>query len=354
MLDKILDQMFDWSIPILILVLGIILGWLIKRFVHSRLSKLADKTKWRGDDIILNSIEPHIILWSFLATLNIAIESIKLSDPFLSYKEHFSTIILIILILSVTVTISKMLVGLFNLWAEKQGRGFPSTTMFTNFVYIIVWGIGLMIILDSLNIAITPILTALGVGGLAISLALKDTLSDVFSGLHILLSGKVQPGDFAELDSGERGYISNITWRNTTMLERTNNIINIPNSRLSTAIIKNFDSRESSFSVRIPVGVSYNSDLEHVADVTKNVAKNVAKDVEGCNTDKEPLVRFYEFGESSINLKVYFIAEKYGDQHNIIDIFVKRLHKRYNEEGIDIPFPIRTLIHQNSQESKVG
>ena len=164
----------------------------------------------------------------------------------------------------------------------------------------------------------------------------------------------MQPGDFAELDSGERGYISNITWRNTTMLERTNNIINIPNSRLSTAIIKNFDSRESSFSVRIPVGVSYNSDLEHVADVTKNVAKNVAKDVEGCNTDKEPLVRFYEFGESSINLKVYFIAEKYGDQHNIIDIFVKRLHKRYNEEGIDIPFPIRTLIHQNSQESRVG
>ena len=183
---------------------------------------------------------------------------------------------------------------------------------------------------------------------------MKDTLSDVFSGLHILLSGKVQPGDFAELDSGERGYISNITWRNTTMLERTNNIINIPNSRLSTAIIKNFDSRESSFSVRIPIGVSYNSDLEHVADVTKNVAKNVAKDVEGCNTDKEPLVRFYEFGESSINLKVYFTAEKYGDQHNIIDVFVKRLHKRYNEEGIDIPFPIRTLIHQNSQESRVG
>ena len=247
-------------------------------------------------------------------------------------------------------TISKLLVGLFNLWAEKQGRGFPSTTMFTNFVYIIVWGIGLMIILDSLNIAITPILTALGVGGLAIALALKDTLSDVFSGLHILLSGKVKPGDFAELDSGERGYISDITWRNTTMLERTNNVINIPNSKLSTAIIKNYDSGDSSFSVRIPVGVSYNSDLEHVASVTKNVAIDVAKDVEGCNTDEEPVVRFYEFGESSINLKVYFKAEKYGDQHNIIDTFVRRLHKRYNEEGIDIPFPIRTLIHQNSQE----
>ena len=350
MVDKILDQMFVWGHPILILVLGIILGWLIKRFVHSRLSKLADKTKWRGDDIILDSIEPHIILWFFLAAARIAIDSIKLSEPFSSYKEYLATIIVIILFLSVTVTISKLLVGLFNLWAEKQGRGFPSTTMFTNFVYIIVWGIGVMIILDSLNIAITPILTALGVGGLAIALALKDTLSDVFSGLHILLSGKVKPGDFAELDSGERGYISDITWRNTTMLERTNNVINIPNSKLSTAIIKNYDSGDSSFSVRIPVGVSYNSDLKHVASVTKNVAIDVAKDVEGCNTDEEPVVRFYEFGESSINLKVYFKAEKYGDQHNIIDTFVRRLHKRYNEEGIDIPFPIRTLIHQNSQE----
>ena len=281
MVDKILDQMFVWVHPILILVLGIILGWLIKRFVHSRLSKLADKTKWRGDDIILNSIEPHIILWFFLAAARIAIDSIKLSEPFSSYKEYLATIIVIILFLSVTVTISKLLVGLFNLWAEKQGRGFPSTTMFTNFVYIIVWGIGVMIILDSLNIAITPILTALGVGGLAIALALKDTLSDVFSGLHILLSGKVKPGDFAELDSGERGYISDITWRNTTMLERTNNVINIPNSKLSTAIIKNYDSGDSSFSVRIPVGVSYNSDLEHVASVTKNVAIDVAKDVEG-------------------------------------------------------------------------
>jgi small-conductance mechanosensitive channel len=350
MVDKILDQMFVFGHTILILVLGIILGLIIKRLVHSSLSKLADKTKWRGDDIILNSIEPHIILWFFLAAARIAIDSIKLSEPFSSYKEYLATIIVIILFLSVTVTISKLLVGLFNLWAEKQGRGFPSTTMFTNFVYIIVWGIGLMIILDSLNIAITPILTALGVGGLAIALALKDTLSDVFSGLHILLSGKVKPGDFAELDSGERGYISDITWRNTTMLERTNNVINIPNSKLSTAIIKNYDSGDSSFSVRIPVGVSYNSDLKHVASVTKNVAKDGAKDVEGCNTDEEPLVRFYEFGESSINLKVYFKAEKYGDQHNIIDTFVRRLHKRYNEEGIDIPFPIRTLIHQNSQE----
>ena len=347
MFDKIIDQIIIWGNPISVILIGILIGWIIKKYFHKRLSALADKTKWRGDDIILNSLEPHIVLWCFLASVSIAVNNVVLSELFDPYKQYLATIILIILILSITLSISKMLVGLFNLWAEKQGQGFPSTTMFTNFVYIIVWGIGLMIILDSLKIAITPILTALGVGGLAISLALKDTLSDIFSGLHILLSGKVQPGDFAELDSGERGYITNITWRNTTMLERTNNIINIPNSRLSSAIIKNYDTRESSFSVRIPIGVSYDCDLEKVASVTKEVAQNVAKNLDVCSSD-EPMVRFFEFGDSSINLKVYFKAEKYGDQHKIIDVFIRSIHKRYNEEGIDIPYPIRTLIHQNS------
>ncbi|MEC9105706.1 MAG: mechanosensitive ion channel family protein [Candidatus Neomarinimicrobiota bacterium] len=347
MFDKIIDQIIIWGNPISVILIGILIGWIIKKYFHKRLSALADKTKWRGDDIILNSLEPHIVLWFFLASVSIAVNNVVLSELFDPYKQYLATIVLIILILSITLSISKMLVGLFNLWAEKQGQGFPSTTMFTNFVYIIVWGIGLMIILDSLKIAITPILTALGVGGLAISLALKDTLSDIFSGLHILLSGKVQPGDFAELDSGERGYITNITWRNTTMLERTNNIINIPNSRLSSAIIKNYDTRESSFSVRIPIGVSYDCDLEKVASVTKEVAQNVAKNLDVCSSD-EPMVRFFEFGDSSINLKVYFKAEKYGDQHNIIDVFIRSIHKRYNEEGIDIPYPIRTLIHQNS------
>ena len=126
------------------------------------------------------------------------------------------------------------------------------------------------------------------------------------------------------------------------------NIINIPNSRLSSAIIKNYDTRESSFSVRVQIGVSYDSNLEKVAKVTKEVADTVASNVEGCNKDSEPVIRFFEFGDSSINLKVYFKAEKYGDQHNIKDIFIRRLHERYNQEGIEIPFPIRTLIHQNS------
>ena len=147
--------------------------------------------------------------------------------------------------------------------------------MFTNFVRIAIYVIGVLIILDSLNISIAPMITALGVGGLAISLALKDTLSDIFAGLHILLSKKVQVGDFVQIDSGDMGYVMNISWRNTTIMERTNNIIHIPNTRLSSATIKNFDSGDPSFSVKIPVGVSYESDLGQVEKITQEVIDEI-------------------------------------------------------------------------------
>jgi len=189
----------------------------------------------------------------------------------------------------------------------------------------------------------------LGVGGLAVSLALKDTLSDVFAGLHILLSKKVEPGDFVSLDSGEMGYIQNISWRNTKMLERTNNLIHIPNTKLSTAIIKNFDSGDPSFSVKIPLGVSYDSDLNHVGKVVMEVANEIHDEMEQVDKNHEPSFKFKIFGESSIDLAVYFRGNKYGDQNPIIHEFIMKIHKRFLKEGITIPYPVRTIIQESEK-----
>jgi len=241
-----------------------------------------------------------------------------------------------------------MVVGLFDYWAQKQDGGLPSTGMFVNIARITIYIVGALVILDTLNISIAPMLTALGVGGLAISLALKDTLSDVFAGLHILLSRKVKIGDFIEMDSGQMGYITNITWRNTTMLQRANNVYTIPNGKLSAAIIKNYDAGDPSFSVKIPIGVSYDSNLDHVMRVTMEVADAIQKEMEETKKSYQPAIRLRGFGDSSIDLMVYFRGNKYGDQNPIIHEFVKRVHQKYKEEGIDIPFPIRTLIQKES------
>ena len=340
--------------PLLIIVLGIILGIIFKRYIHSRLKSVAKKSSWAGDDAVLDAIEPHIVLWFFLGALSIAssnIDSVNVSNVFLKniINNYVSQFLVIVLIGSVTLAAGKLAVSLFDLWAKDQEKGFPSTTMFTNFVRIAIYVIGLLIILDSLNISIAPMITALGVGGLAISLALKDTLSDVFAGLHILLSKKVQVGDFVQIDTGDMGYVQNISWRNTTIMERTNNIIHIPNTRLSSAIIKNFDSGDPSFSIKIPVGVGYDSDLEEVEKVTQEVIDEIQTSMDETNKNYEPAMRFQSFGESSINLMVYFRGNRYGDQNPIINTFIKLLHKKYADTGIEIPFPMRTIIHKNEK-----
>ncbi len=343
--QQIIDYFILYAVPLTTVGLGLIMGWIFKKFIHHRIKRLTEKTEWKGDDVIFDAIESHIVLWVFLIALNIASTDI----PFLNtdYHNYLSKIIISILILSITLAASKVGVGLLNYWAVKQGTNLPSTTIFVNLARIVIVSVGVLVILQSLGISITPLLTALGVGGLAVSLALKDTLSDFFAGLHILLSQKVKPGDFVELDSGYMGYIQNITWRHTTLMERTNNVVTVPNAKISAAIVKNYDKGDPSFSIRVPVGVSYDSDLDHVVRVTQEVANSVVNDVDGAKKDSPPVVRCFQFGPSSIDLKVYFSGEKYGDQHPIIDEFVRRLHKSYQSENIEIPFPIRTLIHKN-------
>ena len=201
-----------------------VIGVLFKFLFHPRLKKLVKRSKWSGDDIVVSSAESQIVFWFFLLGLSTAIDNIKLSEDL---RNYLNISVNILFIGSFTHMLAKLVMAFVDIWSKNQGGGFPSTTIFTNIIRITVYVIGLLIIFDRLNVSIAPMLTALGVGGLAVSLALKDTLSDVFSGLHILLSKKVEPGDFISLDSGEMGYIQNITWRNTKMLERSNNIIHI-------------------------------------------------------------------------------------------------------------------------------
>jgi len=338
-----LDQ---WLSPLIVILGATVFGLIFKVVVHSRLSKIAEHSKWEGDDVIISSVESQIVFWFFLLGLSLALKDTPIPDQ---YALYVGNLLSILLIASITHASAKLVVGLLELWSKKQGGGFPSTTIFTNIVWITVYVIGLLIILDNLDISIAPMLTALGVGGLAVSLALKDTLSDVFAGLHILLSKKVEPGDFVSLDSGEMGYIQNISWRNTKMLERSNNLIHIPNTKLSTAIIKNYDSGDPSFSVKIPLGVSYNSDLDHVGQVVMEVAKELHDSMEEVNKDAEPSFKFRAFGESSIDLAVYFRGNKYGDQNPIIHEFIKKVHKRFSKEGIDIPYPVRTIVQNSDQ-----
>ena len=328
-----------WAIPAGFVISGIILGMIFQKIILRKLKKSTRVINWHGD-VVINALQHWIVFWFILAGIYGAIHSLSFSADHL---KIFNKILLILTIISATTVIARIAGGFVRTYQESIKDVIPSTTLFTNLTKLIVFLIGSLVMLRSLGISIAPILATLGVGGLAVALALQDVLSNLFSGIHIILSKKIKPGNYVRLDSGEEGYIVDITWRDTTLRELSDNQIIVPNLRLARATIKNYNLPDLDLSVPVEVGVCFDSDLEKVERVTQSVAQEVMKEVPGGVPEFEPAVRFHSFGDSSIQLKVALRAKNFSDQYLLKHEFIKRLQKRYQQEGIVIPFPVRTV-----------
>jgi small-conductance mechanosensitive channel len=338
-----------WLLPVCLVLGGFIVGIIFEKVILSRLKKFAAKTKWEGDEIIVGALKWMTTLWFVIAGIYAAVHTIHLHPTLLNILKK---VLISGVILSVTLVASKIAVGFVNLYSKKTEGVLPSTSIFANLTKLLILLLGVLIILQTLGISITPILTALGVGGLAVALALQDTLSNLFAGIHILLSRKIKPGDYVKLESGEEGYVTDITWRNTTIRALPNNMIILPNSKLASAIVTNFYQPEREMSVLVQVGVGYPSDLKKVEEVTIQVGREVMQQVQGGVPGFEPFIRYHTFGDSSIDFTVILRAQEYTDQYLIKHEFVKRLHQRYQQEGIEIPFPIRTIYMKGEADSR--
>lgn len=335
-----IQDLAHWLVPVVYIIGGLIAGFVFEKIILAELKHFAKKTKWKGNLIIIDSLRGMVIIWLLTAGVYGAFLNIPISPILLAPLKK---VLLIIVILAGTMALGKMTSGFVSLYIQREDVPLPSTSIFRNLTKLVVFLIGILMILHSLGISITPILTALGVGGLAAALALQPTLANLFSGLQIIAAKQLHPGDYVKLDSGEEGYVTDITWRNTIIRALPNNRIIVPNSKLASAIVTNFYQPEQEMAVLVQVGVSYDSDLQKVEKVTMEVGKEVMQDVEGGVPGFEPFIRYHTFDDSSINFTVILRTQEYVGQYLIKHEFIKRLHERYNKEGIVIPFPIRTI-----------
>jgi small-conductance mechanosensitive channel len=217
-----------------------------------------------------------------------------------------------------------------------------------NLSRILIGLIGLLVLLQNFGVSITPLLTALGVGGLAVALALQDTLSNFFAGLQIIATKKVKPGDFVRLESGEEGYVEDIDWRHTSIRQLRNNMVLVPNSKLVNSVLTNYYYPQQELSIIVEMGVSYSSDLRLVEEVTIEVAREVLRDVDGGVPEFEPFIRFHTFNDYRIDFSIILRVREFTDQYFLRHEFLKRLKDRYASEGIEIPFPTLDWAEKHS------
>jgi small-conductance mechanosensitive channel len=269
-------------------------------------------------------------------------------------QEVVEQVLLSAAILSGTLAAARVTGAMASGFASRNSRLPHATSIFANLARFGVLALGVLVTLQTLGVSVAPLLTALGVGGLAVALAMQDTLSNLFAGLHVIASGEIRPGDYIRLDSGEEGYVQDINWRNTSLRSLRNNVVLVPNARVSSSILTNYYQPAAEMSILVPVGVSYDSDLERVELITKEVGREILNTVDGGVPGYEPLVRFHTFDASSIRFDVVLRVKEHTDQFLVKHEFVKLLHERYRDVGVVIPFPIQTVLNKFDFEEAVG
>ncbi|MER8032397.1 mechanosensitive ion channel family protein [Streptomyces bauhiniae] len=324
------------------LAAGLVLAFL-SRTVLRWLAKHAKRTRWSGDDVIVDALR-SVVPWAAIAG-GIAVGAAVLPLT-RTVQHHVNQSLKVWLIFVVTLSAARVIAGLVQSVTQSRSGVAGSATIFVNITRVLVLAIGFLVVLQTLGISIAPLLTALGVGGLAVALALQDTLANLFAGIHILASKTVQPGDYIRLSSGEEGYVVDINWRQTTVRQLSNNLVVIPNGQLAKTNMTNFTRPEQELTVLLQAGVSYDSDLEHVERVTAEVIDEVMTEITGAVPEHEAAIRFHTFGDSRIGFTIILGVGEFSDQFRIKHEFIKRLHRRYREEGIRIPAPTRTVALQ--------
>ncbi|GGW47814.1 mechanosensitive ion channel protein [Streptomyces lucensis JCM 4490] len=324
------------------LAAGLLLAFMSRTLLRW-LAKHAKRTRWSGDDVIVDSLRT-VVPWAAIAGGAAAAAAVLPLTR--TVQHHVDQLLQVGLILVVTLSAARVISGLVRSVTQSRSGVAGSATIFVNITRVLVLAIGFLVVLQTLGVSIAPLLTALGVGGLAVALALQDTLANLFAGVHILASKTVQPGDYIRLSSGEEGYVVDINWRQTTVRQLSNNLVVIPNGQLAKTNMTNYTRPEQQLTILVQVGVSYDSDLDQVERVTTEVIAETMRDVAGAVPEHEPAIRFHTFGDSRIGFTVILGVGEFSDQYRIKHEFIKRLHRRYRAEGIRIPSPVRTVALQ--------
>jgi small-conductance mechanosensitive channel len=300
--------------------------------------------RWLGPEnveVFLRAVRLPSILWCLVLGLFVAIETVEMPRRL---AAQIRIVLEASVVVSVTVTAAGVLSSLAAAASERHRLAVGVTGLFRAVIQGAVLVVGLLVLLDSLGVQITPLLTALGVGGLAVALALQDTLSNLFAGVHLLADRPIRVGDYVKIADTIEGYVVDVGWRSTRVRMLQNNVVIVPNKRVAESIITNYDLPERRMGVTLPVSVSYGTNPDHVERVLVDEALRAAQEVTGLLADPPPSARLIPgFGAHSLDFTLACNVTSFVDQYVVLSELRKRILRRFEAEGIRLPDPVRTV-----------
>lgn len=228
---------------------------------------------------------------------------------------------------------------------------------------VLIYGLAALLILDLLDINISPLIAGLGIGGIAVALALQPTLANLFAGTYVMTEGVISPGDYIALEGGTTGYVIEVGWRSTRIRTWQNNLVIVPNNKFAETIITNYQRPVPAVNVWLMCGVSYDSDLYHVEKVCRQVMDEVLETDPNAIKEYGGWFGYDGFGDSNVTFWLFVQAKDRWGSFELQTALMKSLHRQFKEEAIVINYPMRTLqfpkewspedmMQRNGQESE--
>ncbi|MBN1896970.1 MAG: mechanosensitive ion channel family protein [Candidatus Aenigmarchaeota archaeon] len=319
---------------------------LIERHITSR-------SKISLDDKILEAVKGPLKVGIVIIGIVMALEYMSILD---AYVNEIRMIYTILVPLFIGYLASRIAGGLIDWYTTEVASKTNSKVddqllpIVKKLIYALIFGVLILIVFNQLGVKVETAIAALGIGGLAVALALQPTLTNFFSGAQMVADRPIRIGDYIEIESLEKGVVMDIGWRSTKIRTFTNNIVVLPNSKIADSKIINYSIPDPTAGFTVDCGVAYDSDLEKVEKVALEVAKETLNEYNGVK-DFEPVFRFREFGSSSINFRVIMRTKTLGDTYFATHGFIKNIKKRFDREGIEIAFP-QMDVHFDSSAPK--
>ncbi len=321
---------------LLLLVATFFLAKIISHILTGFIAQFTRRTRFRWDDQI-NQLLHRPVYWSlFLPGIQLAVIPLKLSTN-INAAIHSLVVTILVLVWSMFL-IRIIVIILREVSRNSEGQSLirPQTRpLFQNLAYILVFIIAVYLIFSSWHIDMTAWLASAGIAGIAIGFAAKDTLANLFAGVFILADSPYKIGDYVVLDSGERGQVTHIGIRSTRLLTRGDVEITIPNAVMGNSKISNESGGPyTKYRLNVKIGVAYGSDIDQVRELLLDIAQKEP----GVCDEPYPRVRFRAFADSALALELLCWVENPEFRGRVLDALNTEIYKRFNSEGIEIPY----------------
>lgn len=337
-LQELIDlPLRNLAVPLAVFLIVLFTGLAVRRIVFSKLRKWAASTPTPFDETLVETLYGPAFLWTAMLAIFVAADVSELPPK---AAERATQTLRVLWILSLTIAGSRLAGRAVRHYGTDQSGASQIGTLGEVLASIVAGTLGVLMLLRALGIDITALLTALGIGGLAVALALQDTLSNFFAGFYISIARQIRVGDFIQIDSGQQGYVTDIGWRSTTIRQGNNSLVVIPNNKLGQSIVTNFDLPERRMSVNFIVRVSPESNIERVESVLLEIVRGA--DIPGLLKQPEPNVLLVPgFGERGFEFTVAYNIRDIESQGRIQHELRKQIVARLREDSVHFAFAPR-------------